>query len=240
MGDLFDTYGLEENVGLHVILSNLLWWISVVIMIIAYRYRSIWNVGYAPWTYLFSGFLLFGIRELGHFSSSPVIASLRYIFGIWSAIFMTSAFVILYILLYKRKKISRVSKYLPIVLALIFLLFMIYLYLSGTGMDGIKDTMNTLEGLVWVLGSSMIIYMTFMLGTHSSGRFVGVFMFFQFSAYAAFLWKFLGLLEKLSWALPYSIREIIETVFGAFAIISIYLLTGMLRELSRDMHGNKR
>ncbi len=239
MGDLFDTYGLEENVGFHVILSNILWWISVVIMIIAYRYRNIWNVGYAPWTYLFSGFLLFGIRELGHFSSSPVIASLRYIFGIWSAIFMTSAFVILYILLYKRKKISRVSKYLPIVLALIFLLFMIYLYLSGTGTGGIKDTMNTLEGLVWMLGSSMIIYMTFMLGTHASGRFVGVFMFFQFSAYAAFMWKFLGLLEKLSWSLPYSIREIIETVFGIFAIISIYLLTGMLRELSRDMHGNK-
>ncbi len=239
MVGLVEMYGLEENMGFHVILSNLLWWASVILMIIAYRYRKIWNVGYAFWTYMFSSFIFFGIRELGHFSTSPVIASLRYIFGIWSAIFMTSAIVFLFLLFYKRKKISRISTYLPIAFALIFPLFMIYLYFSGTGIGGIRDTMNTLEGLVWMLGSSVIIYTTFMLGTRASGRFVNVYMFFQFSAYAAFMWKFLGLIEKLSWSVPYSIREIIETLFGVFAIISIYLLTRMLRNLSRDMHGNK-
>lgn len=239
MGGILDLYGIEENIGFHVMLSNLLWWASVVLMIIAYTYRNIWNVGYAFWTYLFSGFIFFGIRELGHFSTSPVIASLRYICGIWSAIFMTSAIVFLFMVFYKRKNISRISTYLPIALALIFLLFMLYLYISGTGIGDIRGTMSTLEGLVWLLGSSVIIYSTFMLGTRASGRFVNVYMFFQFSAYAAFMWKFLGLLEKLSWSMPYSIREIIETLFGVFAIISIYLLTRMLRKLSRDMHGNK-
>ncbi len=39
--------------------------------------------------------------------------------------------------------------------------------------------------------------------------------------------------------LPYSIREMVETMFGVFAIISVYMLAGMLRKLYRDMHGDK-
>ncbi|VVB90019.1 Uncharacterised protein [uncultured archaeon] len=239
MSGLVEQYGIEENTGFHVILSNLIWWSSVILMITAYRYRDMWKVGYAPWAYLFSGFLFFGLRELGHFSTSPVIGSLRYIFGICSAIFMTSAFVLFYMVLYKRKIINGISNYLPVSLAMVFPFLMIYLYFSSTGMNDIKTILSTLESLAWMLGSSVTIYTTFMLGTRASGGFVSVFMFSQFSAFAAFTWKLLGLLELISWSVPYSIREIIETLFGVFAFISVYLLTRMLTRLSRDIHGHK-
>ncbi|MDP3105063.1 MAG: hypothetical protein Q8M95_10720 [Candidatus Methanoperedens sp.] len=239
MNGPLDIYGLDENIGLHVIISNLLWWMSVFLIIIAYRYRNMWNVGNIPWPYLFFGFLFFGIREAGHFSASPVIGSLRYIFGIWSAIFLTFAFYFIYLVICKRKKISRAFSYMPVALGLFFPVLMIYYYISQNSLSEIKDIMNTLEAIVWMLGSSVTIYTTFMLGTRVSGGFIKVFMFFQFSAYAAFTWKFLGLLESISWPVPYSIREVVETLFGVFAIISVYMLAGMLRKLYRDIHGNK-
>ncbi len=239
MTDMLSLYGLEENIGFHVILSNLFWWMSVVLMIIAFRYRRFWNVGYTPWSFLFFGFLFFGIRELGHFSTSPVITSLRYIFGIWSAIFMNSAFIFFFIVLYMRKKPSLISTYMPVALASIFPIFMFYLYFIETNAQDIKNIMSLLESLVWMIGSSITIYTTFKMGTRVSGGFVNVFMFFQFSAYTAFMWKFFGLLELIGWTVPYSIREIVETLFGVFAIISVYLLTKMLRKLSKDMYGNK-
>ena len=239
MINLLDLYGLEENIGFHVILSNLFWWMSVVLMIIAFRYRKFWNVGYTPWSFLFFSFLFFGIRELGHLSASPVISSLRHIFGIWSAIFMTSAFIFFFMVIYMRKKPSLISTYLPVALASMFPILMFYMFYIETNARNIKNVKSLLESLVRMLGSSVTIYTTFKMGTRVSGGFVNVFMFFQFSAYTAFVWKFLGLLEMMGWPVPYSIREIVETLFGIFAIISIYLLTKMLRKLSRDMYGHK-
>jgi hypothetical protein len=239
MINLLDLYGLDENIGFHVILSNLFWWMSVVLMIIAYRYRSFWNVGYTPWSFLFFGFLFFAIRELGHLITNPVLISLRYIFGIWSAIFMTSAFIFFFIVIYMRKKPSLISTYLPVALASMFPILMFYLYFLETNTELIKNIMSLLESLIWMIGSSITIYITFKMGTCVSGGFVNVFMLFQFSAYTAFMWKFLGILEMLGWPVPYSIREIVETLFGLFAIISVYLLTKMLRKLSKDMYGNK-
>lgn len=239
MSGLAELYGVNENTGLHVIFSNIIWWTSVVLMMTAYRYRNIWKVGYTPWAYLFSGFFFFGLRELGHFSASPVIDSLRYIFGIFSAIFMTSAFVLFYMILYKRKIINGISNYLPVALALAFPILMICLYFSATGANEIKNILSLLESLAWMTGSSVTIYTTFMLGTRASGGFVSVFMFSQFAAFAAFIWKFLGLMELISGSLPYSIREIVETIFGIFSIISVYLLRRMLVKLSRDIYGHK-
>jgi len=239
MSDLLELYGLEENIGFHVILSNLFWWMSVILMIIAYRYRKFWNVGYTPWSFLFFGFLFFGIRELGHLCTSPVINSLRHIFGIWSAIFMTSAFIFFFIVIYMRKKPYLFSTYMPVAFASMFPIFMFYMYFIEANTVYINNIMNIMESLVWMIGSSVTIYTTFKMGTRVSGGFVNVFMFFQFSAYTAFMWKFLGLLETMGWPVPYSIREVVEMLFGIFAIISIYLLTKMLRKLSRDMHGNK-
>ncbi len=95
--------------------------------------------------------------------------------------------------------------------------------------------MGNIEGVVWMAASSLVIYTTYMLGTHATGGFVQVFMFFQFSAFAAFTWKVLGLIEGLGSPIPYSIREIVETLFGLFAIVSMYLLIRMLRKLSRHI-----
>jgi hypothetical protein len=44
-------------------------------------------------------------------------------------------------------------------------------------------------------------------------------MFFHFVAIVALLWKFLGLIGNISCPVPYSIREILETLFGVFAIM---------------------
>jgi len=239
MLNLFGQYGIEENIGFHTILSNLFWWMSVVLMIIAFRYRRFWNVGYTPWSFLFFGFLFFAIRELGHFSTSPVINSLRHIFGIWSAIFLTSAFTFFFIGVYQRNKPSLISTYLPVAFASMNTIIMFYMYFTEKNVQDINKIISLLESLVWMIGSSITIYTTFKMGTRASGGFVNVFMFFQFSAYTAFMWKFLGLLELLGWPVPYSIREVVETLFGVFAIISIYLLTKMLRKLSKDMYGNK-
>ncbi len=46
-------------------------------------------------------------------------------------------------------------------------------------------------------------------------------------------------LERISWSVPYSIREVVETLFGVFAMISVYMLARMLRKLYRDIHGDK-
>ncbi len=97
--------------------------------------------------------------------------------------------------------------------------------------------MGTIENLIWIAGSLVNIYTTYMLGTRTTGDFVKVFMFFQFSAYLALTWKFLGLIETKGFPVPYSIREIIETLFGLFAIISMYVLTRMLRKLSKQLYG---
>jgi len=78
-----------------------------------------------------------------------------------------------------------------------------------------------------------MVYTTYMLGTKSTGGFVYVFMFFQLAAFFAILWKFLGFIGSISCPVPYSIREFLETMFGVFAIISMYFLERMLRNLSK-------
>ncbi len=234
-------YGLEESIGIHIILSNIMWWISLVLAFTAYRNRHIWNIGDTPWTFLFLTFLFFGLRELGHFVKEPVLVSLRNVFGIWSAIFMATALFSTYMIICHGKKITRIMKYAPFFLALIFPIIWIYLYLSVP--ENLKDIIGTIESLVWVFGSSIVIYTTYMLGTRTTGDFIRVFMFFQFAAYSALTWKLFGLTEILSiHPIPYSIREILETLFGIFAIMSMFVLTRMLRKLSRqlyDKHDNE-
>ncbi|NJD77786.1 MAG: hypothetical protein FIB08_11940 [Candidatus Methanoperedens sp.] len=229
------SYGLEESIGLHVILSNVMWWISLILVIIAFRNRRIWNIGDAPWTFLFLAFFFFGIRELGHLSKEPLIGSIRYIFGIWSAIFMTTALFFIFLILCHGRRITGVIIYIPYALALIFPVIWSYLYISDPG--NLKSAMGAIENITWIIGSLVTIYTAYMLGTRTTGDFVKVFMFFQFSAYLALTWKFLGLIETQGFTVSYSIREIIETLFGLFAIISMYILTRMLRKLSKQLHG---
>jgi hypothetical protein len=226
-------YGFEETLGPHVILSNIFWWISLILVITAYKNRRIWNVGEMPWAYLFLTFLFFGIRELGHLSKSPLIDSIRYIFGIFSATFMTSAFIFLYIKIYKRKTVSKYMSFIPVIIALIFPIFFIFLYFSGTKTENLKTIFSNIENIVWIIGSLITIYTTYMLGTKSTGGFINFYMFFQFAAILALLWKFLGLIENISCPVPYSIREFLETMFGVSAIISMYVLEKMLRNLSK-------
>lgn len=232
-------YGLEESVGLHIIISNFFWWLSIILVFIAYGYRRLWSVGDMPWAFLFLTFICFAIRELGHLSGSPLIGTIRYIFGVWSAIFMASAFISLYLKICQRKKDSMAMTYTPFILVILFPVIVLYLYISGTDVSDLKKITGNIESLVWMAASSLIIYATYMLGTRTTGGFIRVFMFFQFSAFTAFTWKLLGLIESLGPPIPYSIREIIETLFGLFAIVSMYLLMRMLRKLSRYMHSEK-
>ncbi|MFZ3058982.1 MAG: hypothetical protein WA102_04505 [Candidatus Methanoperedens sp.] len=229
--------GNEETIGLHVILSNIFWWASLVLVITAYRNRNMWNVGDMPWTFLFLTFLFFGIRELGHLSNSLLIASIRYVFGIWAAIFMASLFIYLYILICQRKTIPKIATYLPFVLALLFPLVMIFLSIAGIKLGDLKNIMSSIENLVWIVGSSITILTTYMLGTRAAGEFVKVFMLFQIAAIFALLWKSLGFIASMGCTIPYSIRETLETLFGVFAVISIYVLTKMLKSLGRHIHG---
>lgn len=229
-------YGIEESIGSHVILSNFFWWISLVFAVIAYRNRRIWKISNISWILLLLTFVCFGIRELGHFSNSPFIGSIRYIFGIWAAIFMTSAFYFIYMIICQQKKISRLLTYIPFGLALIFPVIWLYLDISTPG--NLKNIMSSIEGLAWIFGSSISIFTTYMLGTSTTGDFTRVFMFFQFSAYAALMWKFLGFLEITGYPMPYSIREIIETLFGVFALIAMYILARMLKNLSKKLYGD--
>ncbi len=226
------SYGIEETMGIHIILSNLFWWTSLLLVITAYKNRRIWNVGEMPWRYLFLTFLFFGIRELGHFSKSPVLDSIRYIFGICSAIFMTSALILIYMKIYKRKTTSKSMSFIPFIFAIVFPILFIYLYFSGTKTEPIKNIFFNLENIMWILGGSITVYTTYKLGTKSTGNFVQVFMFFQFAAIFAILWKFLGVIGTISCPIPYSIREFMETLFGVCAIISMYILEKMLRKLS--------
>ncbi|MCX9010592.1 MAG: hypothetical protein OIN66_05650 [Candidatus Methanoperedens sp.] len=229
-------YGSEDSLGLHVFLSNLFWLVSIILATIAYRYRRLWNVGDTPWTFLFLTFIFFWIRELGHFSGSPLIASVRYIFGTLSAIFMSSTFILLCSRICRRKKDSKLVIYMPFIVGTIFPAIMLYLYYTGVEINSIKKTMGLIESIVWIVAASSIIYTTYMLGMHATGGFTSVFMFFQFSAFAAFTWKLLGLIEIMGSPIPYSIRESVETLFGLFAIVSMYLLTGMLRKLSKHIY----
>jgi len=226
------SYGIEETMGIHVILSNLFWWASLILVITAYKNRRIWNVGEMPWRYLFLTFLFFGIRELGHFSKSPVLDAIRYIFGIGSAIFLTSALMLIYMKIYKRKITSKFIRFIPLIFALVFPILFIYLYFSGTKTETIKNIFFNLENIMWISGGSITVYTTYKLGTKSTGNFVHVFMFFQFAAIFAVLWKFLGVIGTISCPIPYSIREFMETLFGVCAIISMYILEKMLRKLS--------
>ncbi|CAG0961058.1 hypothetical protein METP2_00792 [Methanosarcinales archaeon] len=237
---MFDIYslfshGIEETIGIHVILSNLFWWTSLILVITAYKYRRNWNVGEMPWTYLFLTFLFFGIRELGHFSKLPVLDSIRHIFGIGSAIFMTAALILIYMKLYKRKIISKPMSFIPFIFALVFPILFIYLYFSGMENETIKNIFFNLENIMWITGGSITVYTTYMLGMKSTGDFVHVFMFFQFAAIFAVLWKSLGVIGTISCPIPYSIRELMETLFGVSAIISMYILEKMLRKLSRHI-----
>ncbi len=232
-------YGLEESVGLHIIISNFFWWLSIILVFIAYGYRRLWSVGNMPWAFLFLTFICFAIRELGHLSGSPLIGTIRYIFGVWSAIFMASAFISLYLKICQRKKDSMAMTYTPFILVILFPVIVLYLYISGADVSDLKKITGNIESLVWMAASSLIIYATYILGTRTTGGFIRVFMFFQFSAFTAFTWKLLGLIESLGSPIPYSIREIIETLFGLFAIVSMYLLMRMLRKLSRYMHSEK-
>lgn len=228
-------YGIEETVGLHVILSNLFWWLSLILVISAYRNRHIWKVGEMTWAFLFMMFFFFGIRELGHLTNSLILESVRYIFGMWSAIFMTSAMILIFIQLNKRKKISKPMIIIPFILMLLFPISFIYLIFSGTRPEDIKYIMFSAENFMWIIGSSITIYTTYMLGMKSTGGFINFYMFFHFAAIFALLWKFLGFIGNISCPIPYSIREILETLFGAFAIISMIILRKMLMKLSKQI-----
>lgn len=217
-------------------LSNSFWWLSLVLVAIAYRYRNIWKVGGTPWTFLFLTFLFFGIRELGHFSASPLIGSIRFIFGIWSAIFMSSALFSIYMRLC-RKDSEKAVTYTPFVLALIVPVIWLYGYFTAPGK--LEDFMLVIESLVWLIGGSITVYTTYMLGTQATGNFVKVFMLFQFSAFFAIIWKLLRLLELAGSPIPYSLIESFETIFGVFAILAMLVLTQMLRKLSRQLYGHK-
>jgi hypothetical protein len=235
MIDITFLYGVEETIGLHVILSNIFWWVSLFLVISAYRNRHIWNVGELVWAFLFMTFFFFGLRELGHLTKLPNLESVRYIFGMWSAIFMTFAMVFLYIKLYLRKTISRPMIILPFVLMILFPIIFIFLISSGLQIEEIKYIMSNTENIVWIIGSSITIYTTYMLGMKSTGGFINFYMFFHFAVIFALLWKFLGLIGNISCQVPYSIREILETLFGVFAILSIIVLRKMLMKLSEQI-----
>ena len=126
--------------------------------------------------------------------------------------------------------------YTPFICVILFPVIVLYLYFSGTDISNLKKITGNIEGLVWMAASSLIIYTTYMLGTRATGGFIRVFMFFQFSAFTAFIWKLLGFIEGLGTPIPYSIREIVETLFGLFAMASIYLLIRMLRKLSKHIY----
>jgi hypothetical protein len=74
-----------------------------------------------------------------------------------------------------------------------------------------------------------------MLGMKSTGGFINFYMFFHFAAIFALLWKFLGFISNISCPVPYSIREILETMFGVFAIMSMIVLRKMLMKLSKQI-----
>jgi len=226
-------YGFEETIGLHVILSNIFWWVSLILVISAYRHRKIWNVGELVWSFLFMTFLFFGVRELGHLIKSPFLDSVRYIFGMWSALFMTSAMIFIFMKLYMRKTISRPMMILPFALMFLAPVIFIFLIYSGKRIEEITGIMSSIENFVWIIGSSITIYTTYLLGMKSTGSFTNFYMFFHFAAIFALLWKFLGFIGSISCPVPYSIREILETLFGVFAIISITVLRKMLINLSK-------
>ena len=226
-------YGAEETIGIHVILSNFFWWVSLILVISAYRNRHIWNVGELPWFFLFMTFFFFGMRELGHLTRSPILDSVRYIFGMWSATFMTYAMIFLFLQMNTRKTISRPMIILPFTLMFLFPIILIFLIFSGTRIEDIKNIMSNIENIVWIIGSSITIYTTYILGMKSTGGFNTFFMFFHFAAIFALLWKFLGLIGNISCPVPYSIREILETLFGVFAIMSMIVLRKMLMKLSK-------
>lgn len=228
-------YGVEETIRLHVILSNLFWWVSLILVISAYKNRHIWNVGEMTWAFLFMTFLFFGVRELGHLNKLPIFDSVRYIFGMWSAIFMTSAMILLFIQINQRKKISKTMIILPFTLMFLFPIIYIFLIFSGTKTGDIKHTMSNIENFVWIIGSSITIYTTYMLGTKSTGGFINFYMFFHFAAIFALLWKFLALIANLGCPVPYSIHEVVETLFGVFAIMSMIVLRKMLMKLSKQI-----
>ncbi|HEX7575060.1 MAG TPA: hypothetical protein VF360_01680 [Candidatus Methanoperedens sp.] len=228
-------YGFEETIGLHVILSNIFWWVSVILVISAYRYRSIWNVGQLVWSFLFMTFFSFGIRELGHLTKSPFLDSVRYMFGMWSAIFMTSAMIFIFMKLYMRKTISRPMTVLPFALIVLVPVIIMSLIFSGKRVEEITGLMSNIENIVWIIGSSITIYTTYLLGMKSTGGFNNFYMFFHFAAIFALLWKFLGFIGSISCPVPYSIREILETMFGVFAVMSIIVLRKMLTKLSKQM-----
>ena len=228
-------YGFEETIGLHVILSNIFWWVSLILVISAYRHRKIWNVGEVVWSFLFMTFFFFGVRELGHLTKSPFLDSVRYIFGTWSAIFMTSAMIFIFMKLYMRKTISRPMIILPFALMFLFPIIFIVLIFSGTSMENIQYRMSNTENIVWIVGSSITIYTTYLLGMKSTGGFNNFYMFFHFAAIVALLWKFLGVIGNISCPVPYSIREILETLFGVFAIMSMIVLRKMLMKFSKQI-----
>ncbi len=235
MIDISFLYGVEETIGLHVILSNIFWWTSLFLVISAYRNRHIWNIGELTWSFLFMTFFFFGVRELGHLTKLPILDSVRYIFGMWSAIFMTSATILIFMKLYMRKTISRPMIILPFILMFLFPIIFIFLIFSGTRTEDIKYIMSYTENIVWIVGSSITIYTTYMLGMKSTGGFINFYMFFHFAAIFALLWKFLGFISNISCPVPYSIREILETMFGVFAIMSMIVLRKMLMKLSKQI-----
>jgi len=111
---------------------------------------------------------LFRCTRIGHLSNSPFFGSIRYIFGIFSAIFMTSTFIFLYMKIYKRKTISNPMSLIPFIIAFIFPFLFIYMNFSGTKIEIIKDILSKIENIVWITGSSITIYTTYMLGTNQS------------------------------------------------------------------------
>jgi len=143
--------------------------------------------------------------------------------------------IFIFMKLYMRKTISRSMSYLPFALMFLFPIIFISLIFSGTKINDNEFIMHNVENIVWIIGSSITIYTTYLLGMKSTGGFINFYMLFHFAAIFAILWKFLGLIGNISCPVPYSIREILETLFGVFAISSMIVLRKMLMKLSKKI-----
>lgn len=199
-------------------------------MILAYKHSDRFKLSKVTWNLLFLTYTFFVMRELIILFPSDAVHIIKRMFGSFSAIAMASTFYFMYLQIYQRKVLQKHIIIAPFAIIIVIAITVVHLLYSTGDIVATTTIMTIVEKILWILAGLSVAYHTYLLGSKmSAGRFLRIFMLFNFSAIFAIMWAVLGLADVSGGHAPEFITEGFEFLFMAFSGAAIYTFMQVLK-----------
>lgn len=214
----------------HLGFSIALWTLYLYFMILAYKHSDRFKLSKVTWNLLFLTYTFFLMRELVVLFPGDAVHIAKRMFGSFSAITMVSTFYFMYLQIYERKEIQKIVMFVPFATMVAVMVTAAYLPYGLRDIATATTVMTIIEKTLWIVGGLVVAYHTYLLGSKmSAGRFLYIFMLFNFSAIFAVMWAVLGLSDVFGGHVPEFIKEGFEVLFMILSGAAIYLFMKVLK-----------